>query len=229
MAVLKSLTVSQVEELRGLGAVRSYRKNEPVYELGGPADAVHFVLRGRVRLRDRDWEGRDITVSFAAEGEAFGLEALAELPNRRLAASAAENSEILTVRSEALKELLARDHELTRHLLRHAAELITHMDERVKLLAFLDVPSRLAGTLLWLADRYGVPGERGLEIPYWFTHQEIADLIGSTRETVTTILAEFKREGLVDSRDHHFVVLDRPGLTRRARLAGFGESGGEPA
>ncbi len=228
MPVLKTLTVSQVEGLRAAGAVRSYRKNEPIYELGGPADAACFVLHGRVRLRDRDWEGREITVSFAAEGEVFGLEALAGLAVRTLAAAAAENSEILAVRSEALGDLLAGEPELTRQLLRHAAELIVHMDERVKLLAFLDVSSRLAGTLLWLADRYGVATERGLEIPYWFTHQEMADLIGSTRETVTTILAEFKREGLVHARDHHFIVLDPGRLARRARLSGLGESSAAP-
>ncbi len=80
MAVLKSLPPSQVEALRAIGSVRTYRKNEAVYELGQPAEALYLVLRGRARLRDRDWEGRDITVSFAAEGEAFGLEALAGMP-----------------------------------------------------------------------------------------------------------------------------------------------------
>jgi CRP-like cAMP-binding protein len=100
---------------------------------------------------------------------------------------------------------------------------MTHMEERTKMLAFLDVPSRLAGTILWLADRYGVAGDRGVEVPYWFTHQEMADLIGSTRETVTTVLAEFKREGLVDSRNHHFMVLDRDALKGRMKLTAFGE------
>lgn len=229
MALLKSLTLSQVDELRAVGAVRSYRKNEAIYELGQATDSLYFVLRGRVRLRDRDWEGREITISFAAEGEMFGLEALAETPTRALSASTAENSELLAIGSDALRELLARDAALTRHLLRHAAELMTHMEERIKMLAFLDVPSKLAATILWLADRYGVAGERGLEVPYWFTHQEMADLIGSTRETVTTILASFKREGLVDSRNHHFVVTDRDGLVRRIRLPDFGAPLAEPA
>jgi CRP/FNR family transcriptional regulator, cyclic AMP receptor protein len=228
MAVLKSLTLSQVDELRAIGTVRGYRKNESVYELGQPANALHLVLRGRARLRDRDWEGRDITVSFAAEGEAFGLEALAELPRRVMSASAAESSELLTIKADAVRELLARDPALARHLLHHAAAVLLHMEERIKMLAFLDVPSRLAGTILWLADRHGVTGERGVEVPYWFTHQEMADLIGSTRETVTTVLAEFKREGLVDSRNHHFVVLDRAALTQRIRLPGFGERIEEP-
>ena len=224
MAVLKSLTLSQVDELRAIGKVRSYRKNESVYELGQPADALHLVLRGRVRLRDRDWEGRDITVNFAAEGEALGLEALAEMPRRALSATAAENCELLSIDTETLRDLLSRDAALTRHLVRHSAEVMTHMQERLKMLAFLDVPSRLAGTILWLADRFGIQSERGIEVPYWFTHQEMADLIGSTRETVTTVLADYKRQGLIDSRSHHFVVLDRRALTERIKLPEFGES-----
>jgi CRP/FNR family transcriptional regulator len=227
MALLKSLTLSQIEELRGLGTVRSFRKNESVYELGQPTNALYLVLRGRARLRDKDRDGRDIAVTFAAEGEAFGLEALAGLPQRTLSASAAEASEILSIEADALRELLIRDGALTRHLLRRmteqVAEVMTHMEERTKMLAFLDVPTRLAGTILWLADRYGVAGDRGVEVPYWFTHQEMADIIGSTRETVTTVLAEFKREGLVDSRNHHFMVLDRDALKSRMKLTAFGE------
>lgn len=223
MAVLKSLTLSQVDELRAIGKVRSYRKNEAVYELGQPADALHLVLRGRLWLRDRNWDGRDITVGFAAEGEACGLEALAEMPRRVLSATAAENGELLSIDTESLRDLLIRDAALTRHLLRHSAEVMTHMEERIKMLAFLDVPSRLASTILWLADRCGVQSERGVEVPYWFTHQEMADLIGSTRETVTTILADFKRQDLIDSRSHHFVVLNRRAVTDRIRLPQFGE------
>lgn len=228
-AVLKSLTLAQVDQLRAAGTVRSYRKNESVYELGEPVKALHLVLRGRARLRDTDWEGRDITVSFAAEGEAFGLEALAGLPTRVLSATAAESSELLCIDTVALRDLLERDSALARHLLKHAAQVMTHMQERIKMLAFLDVPSRLAGTILWLADRYGVSVDGGLEVPYWFTHQEMADLIGSTRETVTTVLAEFKRDGLLDSRNHHFVVLSRRALTERIRLPEFGEATEERA
>ncbi len=224
MAVLKSLNPSALEALRSLGSVRNYRKNEGIYEVDQPADALYVVLRGRARLRDRDWEGRDITVSFAAEGEPFGLEALAGLTRRTLTAIAAESSELLSIDAEALRGLLERDPSLARALLRYTAEVMTHMDERIKMLAFLDVPSRLAGTILWLADRYGSESERGVEVPYWFTHQEMADLIGSTRETVTTVLAEFKRQGLVDSRNHHFVVMDRRALTERIRLPHFGEA-----
>ncbi len=227
MAVLKSLSASQVDALRAIGSTRSYRKNEGVYELGQPADTLYVVVRGRARLRDRDWEGRDITVSFAAEGEPFGLEALAGMADRVLSAIAAESSEVLSIDAEALRDLLARDPGLTRALLRYAAEVMTHVDERIKMLAFLDVPSRLAGTIIWLADRYGLENERGVEVPYWFTHQEMADLIGSTRETVTTVLAEFKRQGLIDSRNHHFLVRDRRALTERIKLPRFGEAIGE--
>ncbi len=197
MAVLRSLSASQVDALRAIGSVRNYRKNEGVYELGQPADTLYVVVRGRARLRDRDWEGRDITVSFSAEGELFGLEALAGMPYRVLSATAAEGSELLSIDAEALRDLLARDPGLTRALLRYSAEVMTHVDERIKMLAFLDVPS------------------------------EMADLIGSTRETVTTVLAEFKRLGLVDSRNHHFLVLGRQALTERIKLPRFGEAVGE--
>ena len=227
MAVLKTLTLSQVDELRAIGTVRNYRKNENIYELGQPTAGLHLVLRGRVRLRDQDRDGRDITVSFAVEGEAFGLESLAEQPTRVLSATAAEVSEVLSIEDDVLSEVVGRNPTLTRHLLGQFAAMMLHMDERIKMLAFLDVPSRLAATILWLADRYGTQREDGLEVPYWFTHQEMADLIGSTRETVTTVLADFNRQGLIGSRQHHFVVMDRTALAARIGLPRFGERSGE--
>lgn len=222
MAMLKSLTLSQIDELRAIGSARNYRKNERVFRLGEVADALYIVLRGRVRLQDTDSDGREVTVGFAADGELFGLEALAGYPDRTLSAIAAEGSEILSLPNAALWDLLSRDGVFSRHLLRHAGEVLVHKDERVKMLAFLDVPSRLAGLILWLADRYGVPTDRGLEVPYWFTHQEMADLIGSTRETVTTVVASLKREGLVDARNHHFIVLNRMALAQRIGFPDFG-------
>ena len=223
-AVMKSLTLAQLDDLKAVGALRNYRKNENIYELGQPTAALHMVMRGRVKLRDKDWEGRDIAVSFAAEGEMFGVEALAEMPRHVLSATAAEASELLSIGVEPLKELLARDNVMARHLLRESAAVMTHMDERIKMLAFLDVPSRLAAMILWLADRYGQRTDAGPEVPYWFTHQEMADLIGSTRETVTTVLAEFKRQGLIDTRSHRFVVLNRNAVVSRIKLPEFGEA-----
>jgi CRP/FNR family transcriptional regulator len=172
-------------------------------------------------LRDRDRDGQEIVVGFAAEGEMFGHEVLADLPQRVFAATAAEASEVLSVNGAQLKELAEREPSFNQHFVRYLAASALHDREQIKMLAFLDVPTRLAGTILWLSDRYGRSKNGELEVPYWFTHQEMADIIGSTRETVTTVLAEFKRQNLIISRNHHFIVLDRGRLSERIRLPDF--------
>ncbi len=219
--VLKSLTLAELDDLRAIGNVRMYRKNEPLYDIGQPAGELHLVFRGRIRLRDRDRDGQEIVVGFAAEGEMFGHEVLADLPQRVFAATAAEASEVLSVNGAQLKELAEREPSFNQHFVRYLAASALHDREQIKMLAFLDVPTRLAGTILWLADRYGQSKNGELEVPYWFTHQEMADIIGSTRETVTTVLAEFKRQNLIISRNHHFIVLDRGRLSERIRLPDF--------
>lgn len=224
VALLDALAPPQVSELRAIGNVATYRKNATIYELGEEGSALYLVVQGRVRLRDLSRDGQAISVGFAAAGEAFGLEPLAGYRARALGATAAEKSEVLAIQLVRLRELLQRDPALSLQLMQHLAAREAHAAERIKMLAFLDVPSRLAGTLLWLADRYGVGAETGTEIPHWFTHQELADLIGSTRETVTTVLAEFRRAGLLASRDHHFVILDGEELRRRIGLPDFGRA-----
>lgn len=224
VALLDALTPPQFSELRAIGNMATYRKNATIYELGQEGSSLYLVVQGRVRLRDRDQAGQAITVGFAAAGEAFGLEPLTGARTRALSATAAEKSEVLALQGVRLREVLLRDPALSLQLLQHLAAREEHAAERIKMLAFLDVPSRLAGTLLWLADGYGVSVEGGTEIPHWFTHQELADLIGSTRETVTTVLAEFRRAGLLTSRDHHFVILDATELRRRVGDPTFGRA-----
>ena len=221
---MKSLTLAELDELRAIGGVRNYRKNETIYELGHPAEQLYMVMKGRVRLRDRDRDGRDVVVAFAADSEIFGYEVMSEYPRRILSAVAAEACEVLSVDGARLKGLMERHVSLQRNLTRYMGASILHQAEQLKMMAFLDVPTRLAGTILWFADRYGQARDGAIEVPYWFTHQEMADLIGSTRETVTTVLAQFKRDGLIVSRNHHFIILDRGALTRKIGLPNFGPS-----
>jgi CRP-like cAMP-binding protein len=84
-------------------------------------------------------------------------------------------------------------------------------------LVFKDVPSRLAGLLLQLSQEFGVKSEHGLRLRTNLTHQEMANLIGSTRETVTATLGDFRRAGLVKLDRHDVIVKNPQGLAALSR------------
>ena len=90
-------------------------------------------------------------------------------------------------------------------------------NERISDLVFMDVPARLAKTLINLASRFGVPEEAGVKIPHDLTQEELAQLVGSSRETVNKALTEFANRGWI-ARDGRSIVIYQPGaLIRRSK------------
>jgi CRP/FNR family transcriptional regulator, cyclic AMP receptor protein len=86
------------------------------------------------------------------------------------------------------------------------------LESRVEQLIFKDVGAKLAELLLELGVQHGVEEERGVVLNLKITHQEMANLIGSTRETVSLTLSQFKRKGLIESEGRRIIVVDREGL-----------------
>lgn len=90
-------------------------------------------------------------------------------------------------------------------------------NERISDLVFMDVPARLAKTLLNLGSRFGEPVEQGLKVPHDLTQEELAQLVGSSRETVNKALMDFSNRGWI-ARDGRSIIIFQPGmLIRRSR------------
>ena len=116
------------------------------------------------------------------------------------------------IQREVLDELLRNDGVAAYKFARALIARRKDLESRVEQLIFKDVGAKLAELLLSLGQEHGVPDERGVVVGLKITHQEMANLIGSTRETVSLTLSQFKRKGLIQTEGRRVILADQEGL-----------------
>jgi CRP/FNR family transcriptional regulator, cyclic AMP receptor protein len=186
------------------------RRRELVSEETG---SIFVIVTGRVKICSQAGE-RDLTLGYADPGDVVGEESLfAGSIERRY--FAADPIEAVAMPSRFVSELIENHPKLAASMLRYVGERRASLERRLRALLCRSVESRVAEFVLEVAARYGVPDSRGTLVSQRFTHLDIANFVGSTRETVTLVLGDLKRAGLIDLDHRRLVVLDRDGLVAR--------------
>ena len=171
--------------------------------------------RGRARVERVAGDGRVVPLGYRGRGDVLGESCLGR--NRRHTENALtmEEAEIVKIPLRAVHEFLAEDPAMGPAVLGLLLVRQRETEERIESMLFRNVEARLAEFLLKAADRWGVPTPKGTLISAPITHLEIAQSIGSTRETVTLTLGTLRREGLLDVAGRRLIVRDREALSTR--------------
>jgi CRP-like cAMP-binding protein len=201
--------------LSDAGTIQRVTRGRPLVTQGDPANSVVLLGSGRVRLVRALNEGHTLSLGYRGAGDFICDAALGGVPNHRESAIATEDVEALIVPIATVRGLMASDPAFSNALLAALVERNAETEERLASMLFRNVEARLAEFLLKAASRWGIPDPRGVLISAPFTHQEMASMIGSTRETVTLTLGELRRKGIIEVDRRRIVVLDREGLKTR--------------
>lgn len=193
-------------------AMREVRRREVVYLPGDPGTTLFFVNGGRVKISKVTRDGKALTLNYCGPSEVFGETCLVDGSPREEMAEALENSMITEIERGDFERLLATHAPLGLQMTRLLAARRRDLENKLETLVFRDVTSKLAELLLQLADEYGVDDSRGTLIALKITHQELANLIGSTRETVSLTLSQFKKKNLICTDGRKVIVTDRESL-----------------
>lgn len=185
---------------------------------GAVPDAFLVLGRGRVRMERDAGSGRVVPLGYRGSGEVLGEACLGHAREQAENATAMEETEIVKIPLPALDELLATDPSLSSALLGVLLARQREAEDRIESLLFRNVEGRVVEFLLKAAERWGVPSPKGTLISAPITHLEIAQSIGSTRETVTLTLGALRREGLLDVAGRRLIVKNREGLQARQAL-----------
>jgi CRP/FNR family transcriptional regulator, cyclic AMP receptor protein len=197
------------------GTVQRIERGRMVMGQGDAATSVVLIGMGRVRLTRALGESRSLAIGYRGAGDLVGEAALGGVPTHRENAVATEDVEALFVPAQTVRAVMAADPPFGAALLTMLVERHGDTEERLASVLFRNVEGRLCEFLLKAAARWGIPEPRGVLIAATFTHQEMANMIGSTRETVTLTLGDLRRQGIVEIDRRRIVILDRDMLRSR--------------
>lgn len=196
---------------------RSYARGEVVFSEGDVGDNLYIVLTGKVKVSRTSADGRENVLSVMGPGDMFGELSLFDPGPRTASVIAVADTELASLAHEDLRPLLSGRAEVSVHLLQALARRLRRTNDQLADLVFTDVPGRVAKALLDLAARFGSEDADGLRVTHDLTQEELAQLVGASRETVNKSLADFAGRGWIRLEAKSVVILDRDRLTRRAR------------
>ena len=213
-AVMRNLDRRALDDLARNCERARFQRRQSLYGDGAHADAVYVVESGRVRLVRSRGEGGCLTLGYRGPAEFVGESALAGGGVHRHGAIATDPLDALRIPFKHAQRL-AEDHiAFCTELLRLFASQLLSVERRLAAVAGRPVESRIAAFLGEQARLCGVPHARGVAIGQKYTHQEIADYVASTRETVTLTLGELRRKGIVAFEKRRLVLVDRAAVER---------------
>ena len=192
-------------------------RGERLFDEGDAGDALYVVLDGKVKLTRTSADGRENLISLMGPGEMFGELSLFDLRARTMSASAVTDVRLAALRHDDLRAWLTGRPDVAMHLLAALARRLRRTNEVMSDLVFTDVPGRVAKALLDLAERFGVQQEDGLQVSHDLTQEELAQLVGASRETVNKALADFVARGWIQLHPKSVLLIDAERLRKRAR------------
>ena len=195
--IFSELSDGDIASLGRLSSRRHYPKDSVVFFENEPGDSLFMILEGRVKVTILGDDGREIILSILGPGDFFGEMSLLDDEPRSATAIAAEESELLLLARDDFQSFVSENRTIMGALIRVLASRLRHANQQISTLALLDVYGRVASVILEMANDEGKRLRDGRVSMRRATHQEIANRIGTTRETVTRMLKDLERHGLI--------------------------------
>ncbi len=192
-------------------------KGQALFREGEPGDQMYVILDGKVKLGQTSPDGRESLLAILGPGEMFGELSLFDPGLRASTATALTDAVVLGLSNEQLMPWLAGRPEVAAALLQALARRLRRTNEAMADLVFSDVPGRVAKALMDLGEKFGTVTTEGLLVTHDMTQEELAQLVGASRETVNKALADFTQRGWIRLESRQVVILDVERLGRRAR------------
>jgi CRP/FNR family transcriptional regulator, cyclic AMP receptor protein len=195
-----------IETLTRVVARKVYPKDGVVFFENEAGDTLFMILTGRIKVTILGDDGREIILTVLGPGDFFGEMSLLDNEPRSATAIATEETELVSLQRADFETVLSDNKEIALGLIRILTQRLRRADQQIETLALLDVYGRVARLIVDLAKEEGRRLKDGRVAFRRATHQEIANHIGTTRETVTRILKDLERAGRIKVEGRELVV-----------------------
>jgi CRP/FNR family cyclic AMP-dependent transcriptional regulator len=206
--ILAELTSDELKKLLSISVTESYGKRDVVFLPGDERSHIYVVLEGTIKLSRLSEDGREIIITTAEAGELIGELAIIDAGDHDTMAEMMSNGRVAAMAVEDFKELLVDIPQLSLIVARIMGIRRMLLESKLEDLAFRNVPARLAKFLLEQASIYGKAEGNAILLPSHYSQQEIGSMIGSTRETTSHFLNDFRKSGIIDFNKRLISILE---------------------
>jgi CRP/FNR family transcriptional regulator len=195
IALFSSLTDKELHEIRTHIVLREFKKNQMILHEEDTSEFMYVIVHGKVKISRAGKEGKEMVLSMHGSGEFFGEMSLIDGKTVPASVSAVEDSLVAIISKDHFYSLLYSQQKVLENLLKIFCSRLRESWQRIQMLNFNDAAQRIKMLFLMLAENYGEKTADGTTLHIKLIHQDIADMTGLTRETVTRVLDKWKRGG----------------------------------
>lgn len=215
--LFSSLTDDDAATLQSSMTAVQLDRGEVLFREGERGDRLYVLTHGKIKLGRTSSDGRENLVAIIGPGEMFGELSMFDPGPRSATATSVARCDLISLGHDAFNAFLTDRPLVAQSLLTALARRLRRTNDSLADLVFTDVPGRVAKALLDLSRRFGQPVEGGVRVPHDLTQEELAQLVGASRETVNKALADFAGRGWLRLEPRAVVLHDVERLTRRSR------------
>ena len=198
-----NMSPEELELIASYGASRTYAKNTILVSEGDPSEMFYLILKGQVKVFISDEKGKEVILNLQGPGEYFGEIAIIDNAPRSASVMTVETCQIAVVAKQGFERCLTEHPGFALGLIQNLVKCVRSLTEQVKGLALLDVYGRIAQTLTSLAQEQ----QDELVIEQRLTHQDIANMVGASREMVSRILKDLSTGGYIRIEDRKIIIV----------------------
>jgi CRP/FNR family transcriptional regulator, cyclic AMP receptor protein len=194
-----------------------FKRRWTVFAEGEPADRLYIIISGKVKIGHRSPDGREHLLAIMGPPEMFGEVSILDPGPRTASATTLTEVRAVSMDHDMLRGWMADRPEVAEQLLRVLARRLRRADNKLTDQTSTDVRGRVAKQLLLLAQQFGTREGDAWRVVHDLTQEEIAQLVGASREATNQALVAFAARGWIQSESHNMLILDAESLARRAR------------
>ncbi len=196
--LMNVLCPRKLKEFKADHQFKNYKKGDFIYFSEDPSSTIYLLIEGKVKILFYTEKGEEITKSILSKGEIFGELALfGEESRKDFAQAMDDNAQICQITLEQMRELMKDDASFALKVNKLIGLRIRKLERKLESLVFKDVRTRIIEFIREYAMDKGEQDGNAYTVHHFLTHKDIADLVGTTRQTVTTLLNELRNEGLI--------------------------------
>ncbi|MDF2591656.1 MAG: cAMP-binding protein [Clostridia bacterium] len=208
ISVFAQLKEEFLQKIDDISIVRSYPKGKTIFMEGDSGEAFFYIKSGLVKISKLSSDGREHILHILNEGHVFAEVTLFSSSDYPATAEVLEDAEVGMIKNSALEKLIVETPEISLALIKYLNNRLIEAQNKVRNLALYDTFGRTAQALVKLADDYGKKTKAGTELDLNISRQELANMVGTTRETVIRVLSAFKKEMSIELDKSSIVIKD---------------------